>query len=250
MDGVDEAGYVAVARGFRLVQLVFDVVVDVVLGVLQREVFQFGLQLVEAELVCQRGIEVGRFVGHAEAGVVVRGVFYLAHDVDTVGNHDEDDAHVFGKGEEELAEVLRLDAGALLVEFLHADESADDACHVFAELAADFFGGVGAGAHGVVQHDAQDGGPAHAYLFGHDDGRLHVFDKGVQSEDVARCGIDLPGVSQSLAEASAVVLQQCVAREAEQFAVEGEELFLLIVPEEVICFHNRRFCRHKDSDLI
>ena len=185
------------------------------LGVFQREVLQLRLQLVQAQLVGQGGVEVCRLVGHAEARLVVLCILYLAHDVDAVGYHDEDDAHVLGKGQEQLAEVLRLDAGAFQVQILHADEAPDDACHVFAEVARHLVGGIGPAAHRVVQHHAQDGRAPHSYLLGHDDCRLHVLDDGVQAEHVARQGRFLHGAYQAFFQPPAIFLLQGVAGEAQ-----------------------------------
>ena len=42
-------------------------------------------------------IKVCCLVGHLTAGIVVITVFYLPHNVYTVGNHDENDTHIFGK---------------------------------------------------------------------------------------------------------------------------------------------------------
>ena len=50
LDGLDKGGNVAVACCLGGVQLLFDMIVHIVFGVLQREVFQFGFQLVQSSL--------------------------------------------------------------------------------------------------------------------------------------------------------------------------------------------------------
>ena len=193
------------------------------------------------QFVGQGGVEIGCFARYAEACLVVRSILDLAHHVDAVGYHDEDDAHVLGKGEEQLAEVFRLNAGAFPVKFLHADEAPDNSCHVFAKFLSDGFGRISAVAHGVVQHHAQDGCAAHTYLFGHDNGRLHVLEDGIQPEDIARDGVGLDGVYEVGFQSSAISLLQGIAGELQQFAVEADELCQLLGGEECICFHNCRF---------
>ena len=210
--GGDEGGYVAVARGLGLVQLVLDVVVHVVLGVLQREVFQLRLQLVQSQLVGQRGVEVGGLACHFAACLVVGAVPYLPHHVDAVGYHDEDDAHVLGQREQQVAEVFRLHRGAFGIQGIDADKPADDACHVLAEVFGCLRGGVGAVLHGVVQHQAQYGGPPHANLVGHDDSCLHILDDGVQPEHVALYGIVLYGIDEQIFQFAAIVFAQRFSR--------------------------------------
>ena len=80
--------------------------------------------------MCQRGIEkrglhgyllhiVGRIagqVGESALGLVVRAEgAHLAHRIGAAGNHDEYNPHVLGKRHQQVAEVLCLDAGVLLV---------------------------------------------------------------------------------------------------------------------------------------
>ena len=213
--GAYEGLNVLVAGGLGSVQFVLDVVVDIVLGVLQREVFQLRLQLVESQFVGQWGIEVGGLVGHLAPCLVVGGILYLPHDVDAVGYHNEYDAHVLGEREQEVAEILRLDGGASVIQLIDAYQSADDACHVFAVFFFDLFGGVGAAAYGVAQHHPQYGSTPHSNLFGHDDSRLHILDKGIQPEYVAVYTVALYGVYKVRFQLAAIAFQERIARESQ-----------------------------------
>ena len=65
-------------------------------------------------------IEIGSLFAHLTFGFLVGSVANLSHEVHAVGNHDEDDAHVLGKRQQEVAEILAFDDGVLLVEFLYA----------------------------------------------------------------------------------------------------------------------------------
>ena len=89
-------------------------IVGIVLQVFQREVFQLALQLVESQLVSQGRIEIGGFLAHTLLGLFGLGVANLSHQVHTVGNHDEDDAHVLGKRQQQVAEILALYHGVFL----------------------------------------------------------------------------------------------------------------------------------------
>ena len=138
VEGAEEPFYVGVAAALCLVEFLFYVVVGVVLEVLQAQVFQLALEFVETEFVCQRSVEVCGFHGGLLLCFLVLGILYLAHDADAVGYHDEDDAHVFCKSDEQAAEVLALYGGAFGIDVLDAHESVQDACHFLAEVATDF----------------------------------------------------------------------------------------------------------------
>ena len=104
------------------------------LHVLQRQVLQLALQFVQAEFMGQRGIEVRRLLRHLHLRLHVLRVTDLPHQVHPVGNHDQDHAHVLGKGEQQVTEVLALDDGILLVEQLDAVQTVEDARHLVAVL--------------------------------------------------------------------------------------------------------------------
>ena len=74
-------------------------VVGIVFEVFQRQVLQLALQLIQTQLVGQRSIEVGSLLRHLMLGVGIVGFLDLSHQVYTVGNHNENNAHVLGKRE-------------------------------------------------------------------------------------------------------------------------------------------------------
>ena len=184
-DGLDELLDVGVAALLRLAELLADHVVGFVLEVLQREVFEFGLQLVESQLVGQRGIEISGLAAHLHLVLRVCRVAYLPHEVHAVGNHDEDDAHILGKRQQEVAEVVALDDGVLIVELAYALQAAEDEGHGGAELLADGVGGDVAVLETGVQQRGQHGVAAQSYLVDDDECRLQSCQYGVQSEGVA-----------------------------------------------------------------
>ena len=202
----DESGYILVARCLGFVQFLLDVVVDFLLRVLQRKVFQFRLQFVQTQLMGEGSVQIGGFIGHLPACLVVLALLYLAHDVHAVGNHDEDNAHVLCKGQQQVAEVLRLDGGAFGVKFVYPYQSAYDARHILAVVPFHLFGGTGSAAYGVVEHQSQDGCPPHAYLFRHDNGGLHILYNRVQPEDIPLYAVVLYRVYKMCFQLSAIAL--------------------------------------------
>ena len=133
-DRLDEPFDIGIARSLCLVELLADHVVGIVLHILQREVFELALQLVESELMGQGSIEIGSLLRHLHLRLDILRVADLAHQVHTVGNHDEDHAHVLCKRKKQVAEVLALDDGILLVELLDAVQTMKDTRHLRAIL--------------------------------------------------------------------------------------------------------------------
>ena len=75
--------------------------------ILETQVLELGLDGIQAQAVGQRGIDVERLAGNLVLLVGGHGR-EGAHVVKAVGHLDEHDAHVFGHGEKQLAEVLGL----------------------------------------------------------------------------------------------------------------------------------------------
>ena len=98
LNRLDKGSNVSVARSLGFVQLLLDMIIHFFLCILQRKVLQFRFQLVKPQLVGEGSIQVGGFVGNLLTGFFIRGVLDLAHQVHTVGYHDENHTHVFGKG--------------------------------------------------------------------------------------------------------------------------------------------------------
>ena len=128
----DKSSDIRIARGFRFVQLLSDHVIRIVLHVFQRQILQLALQFVETEFMGQGGIEIGRFLGYFQLCLHILRVTNLAHQVHTVGNHDQNHAHILCKRQEQVAEVLTLDHRILQVELLDTIQAVQDACHLWA----------------------------------------------------------------------------------------------------------------------
>ena len=100
--------YICISRALRLVQLLLYHIVGVVLKILQAEVFQLALQLVEAQLVCQRSIQIARFFGHFLLRFVVLRIADMAHKHHALRYHNQHHAHVLGERKQKVAKVLAL----------------------------------------------------------------------------------------------------------------------------------------------
>ena len=124
------------------------------------------------------------------------GVTYLAHDVDTVSNHNQDDTHVLGKGDEKVSEVLALDDGILFIEFLYLDETTQDVSHVVAKLLLRLLDGEEAGRSAFIQHDGEDGVTAQANLVNSNLGCLQAVKDRIKTEDVTLDKSTLNGAQQ------------------------------------------------------
>ena len=110
-----------------------------------------------------------------------RGASYAAHEAHAVGNHDEDHAHVLCKGEQEVAEVLRLDDGRLAVELPDALQPVHDAGHGFAEVRRHTFVALNGGR---TQHDGHQTVAPKAYLVGGQQRRIQAAHDGIKAEGV------------------------------------------------------------------
>ena len=93
----DKPIYIRVACCLCGAEFLTDMIIGIVLHILQREVFEFTLQVVESELMCQRSIEVCSFLRHLLTGFLVFCITNAAHQVHPVGNHNEDHAHILSK---------------------------------------------------------------------------------------------------------------------------------------------------------
>ena len=89
-------------------------------------------------------------------------------------------------------------------------QAADDTGYVAAIFLFDRFQGAETVFHRFVQHDSQNGSPAHADFFGHNDGGLHVFDNRVHSEYVAWNHPSLHDLYQMGLQFAAVIFLECI----------------------------------------
>ena len=115
--------YISVASLFRGVELVFNHVVGIVLKILQTEIFELTLQLIKTELVSEWGIKVTSLLAHLHFCFFVLCVPNLSHEVHAVSNHYKNNAHVLGKGEQQVSEILAFNNRVLAVELMNAHQS-------------------------------------------------------------------------------------------------------------------------------
>ena len=126
----DKRGDIGIASCLCGIQLLTDHIVGIVLQIFQRQVFKLALQLIEAQLMSQRCIEISRLLRHLHLCFFILGVTNLAHQVYTVSNHNENHTHILCKGEQQITEVLTLHHRILLVELLDAVQAMKDTSHL------------------------------------------------------------------------------------------------------------------------
>ena len=180
--GTDEVFYVAVASFSCGAELFLYHVVHVRLKILEREVFEFALYQIESELMCQGCIEMSSLGSHSDALFIGAAVFDLTHEVDAVGYDDEDDTHVFGKGEEQVTEVFGLYGRIFGIEFVDPEQSSDDVRHFLSEVTLYVDYAYGFDTHASLEHDAEYRGAVESYFLNGDEGRLQVEEYGVESK--------------------------------------------------------------------
>ncbi|MND94056.1 hypothetical protein D3C80_862600 [compost metagenome] len=143
--------------------------------VFERQFLQLGGDGVDADRSAQRGIDLQRLA--ADAFALLRlDVLEGAHVVQAVGQLDQQDPHVLGNGQDELAQVLGLTRVlGLKLQPRQLGHALDQDGDLFAEHGGD----VVAGGRGVLDHVMQQGG---------DDGRRIQLVVGQDSRDLDRMG--------------------------------------------------------------
>ena len=168
----------------------------------------------------QRGVEKHALAADLAPQRIVAGVAYAAHEAHAVGNHDEDHAHVLRKGEQEVAEVLRLDDGRLAVELPDALQPVHDAGYGFAEVRRHTFVALNGGR---TQHDGHQTVAPESYLVGGLQRRIQAAQDGIEAEGIplkTTLGMSLAEALANLRSVTVVERNPCM----QQFAVARDEL--------------------------
>ena len=93
-------------------------IVGIMLKIFQRKVLKLTLQLIQAEFMSQRGIEIACLFSYTMTRLLVYGVTKLTHHIHTIGNHDEYDTHILCKRNDKITEILSLNHRSLLIEMI------------------------------------------------------------------------------------------------------------------------------------
>ena len=136
-DRTNEPLDVSVTALLRGIELLLDHVVSIVLQVFERQILQLRLERVQTQLMGERRIEVRRLFRHLVLRLLVRRVADETHDAHAVRDHDQDDAHILGKGQQEVTEIVTLYDRVLVIEMLYLEEAVDDMLHRLAILGDD-----------------------------------------------------------------------------------------------------------------
>ena len=136
----------------------FDLGIDIRHEVAETDVFQLGLDAMQAQPVGQRGINIHRFLGDKPP---LDRLLELqrAHVVQPVGQFDQDDADVLGHGQDHFADILRL---GLFLGFKRNKADLGHAVHNVGHFLAEkafklIHRGLGV-LHGIVQEPGGDAG--------------------------------------------------------------------------------------------
>ena len=190
--------------------------------VLERQVFELGADLPDAEAGGERRVDLHRLAGDSR---LLLGPHHVerAHVVQTVGQFDDHDAHVVGHGDEHLAQVLGLGfavdcAGhARQLQRRQFGRAVDQLGHVDAELGHQLRAGDAAILHHIVQQCGLQSGHVELQLRAGHRGRQRMLD------------VWMPGASQM-----AFVLGLCVLVGGQHLiAVGGREILLQHVDEHI-----------------
>ena len=154
--------------------------------IFQAQVFQFALQLVESQFVCQWCIQVGRFHRHFSLSFHIAGSFDVAHETHTVGYHDKYDTHVLCHGYEQTAEVFAFDSCTLLIQVAYAQKSMHDTCHFLSEVFLDVLQGGISTHDSTVKHHSQYRTACQSHLLSHYQGSFHIGKDIAQAECITR----------------------------------------------------------------
>ena len=173
LDRCDKLGNIDVARTLRFIQLFLDEIILLRVGIFQRQIFQFALDLVKSQAVSQRGVQVRRF-GSQPQPVVVLQLLAQAHQAKTVGNHNQDHPHIFGKREKQVMEVLGIDGRIACIQVGRLQQSPDDQCHVGIECLFDLFAGNDLFQNGTIEQERNHGSPFQTDLRGCDQGSIYI----------------------------------------------------------------------------
>ena len=154
-DRLDKLCDVGIARTFGFVQFVGYLLVDVVRCIFERQILQLGFDGIQAHAMRQRCIETRYFAGNfllCIGFVLVQ----RAHSGQAFHNHNHDDSHIFGKGNQQLTKIFGIDRHVSFVQAVRFLQATHDGCCRCAIVGFYFFHGDGTLDQQSVQYDGTD----------------------------------------------------------------------------------------------
>ena len=133
----------------------------------------------------QRRVEVADLVGHIVDILLIGMMIDGAHQGETVDNHQDDDADVFGKSEQKIAEILAADERMSAVERRDLVEAVDNLGNISAPLFQDGLARQKAVAVEIVKHHGHNHVAVGPESFAKQLGGRHVAQDGIEAEAVA-----------------------------------------------------------------
>ena len=98
-DRFDEVSNIRISFFFRFVEFFSNIIIRIVLKIFERQVFEFTFEFIETEFMCEWRIEIYGLFADFSLQLFILSVPYLPHEVHSVGNHNQYDAHIFRKGQ-------------------------------------------------------------------------------------------------------------------------------------------------------
>ena len=178
------------------------------LQVFERQILQLRLERIQTQLMGERRIEVRRLLRHLVLRLLVRCVADETHDAHAVRDHDQDDAHILGKGQQEVTEIVALYDRVLVVEMLYLEEAVDDMLHRLAILGDDLLVVVDMAR---PEERGDDRLAAQPYLVDTDTCRLQRCHDGVEPKDIPVHTTGIDGPVQTAFQLHHVVLRHGIA---------------------------------------
>ena len=139
--------------------------------------------------MCQWGIEDASLVGHFLTCFIAAQFLDLPHEIHTIGNNDEDNAHILGKRQHEVTIVFGLDAVALGVQLVNFQQAVNDFQHIVTKQFANFSFGYQTVMYILMEHGTDDDSPTGTDFFDGNQGCLQVEQHRVETEFAFEFGL-------------------------------------------------------------
>ena len=186
-DRLDETLDIGITTFLRSTQFLLDMIICIMLQIFQRQVLQLRLHLIESQLVGKRRIEIGSLLTHLPLRFHLFRITYLAHQVHTVGNHDQDNAHILCKRKQQVTEILCLHDWILLIELLDTLKSVEDTRDGVTKDLPHLLNGQMTILYTRMQQHCQHGITLQSDLLYHQLSRLEGKHDGIEPEHITMC---------------------------------------------------------------
>ena len=233
----NEPCYIEVTRLTRRAQLLFDHVIHLRLQILQRQILQFPLNQVQAQLMRQWGIQVRSLRCHTPALLIRASILNLSHQVHAVSDNDENHPHILRKRQQQITEILCLNGRILRIQFIHPQQSVNDVRHILAKRPLHILHLNHTHRHTIMQQDADDRRTVLSNLLSRNHRSLQVKQNRVQPKLVTMQLLCLDSPKQNLLHLMKILRIQHLHHQSLQALHRLHQQHLLILPQSRHFFH-------------